>query len=162
MKSTLTDWISSLKKHLIRKWIEPPKPLGPCLTTVWGILQAISEKPEIWQKSFRNASPGFYEQVAKPTLAWGYPAWTTWLCLTKSEFSMMPSGALDRICFHESCYCKQERHFLFWGYAKKMSDNGSDTGHFTQASWVRIKTFIIHSKQKRWDQKYRLDSKLVG
>ena len=81
MKSTLTDWISSLKKHLIRKWIEPPKPLSPCLTTVWGILQAISGKPEIWQKSFRDASPGFYGQVAKPTLAWGYPAWATWLGL---------------------------------------------------------------------------------
>ena len=45
--------------------------------------------------------------------------------------------------------------FGFGGSAKKMNDNGSDTGNFTQASWVRIKTFIIHSKQKGWDQKHR-------
>ena len=145
---------------MIRKWIEPPKPLGPCLKTVWGILQAISGKPEIWQKSFRDASPGFYGQVAKPTLAWATwlelpgQAKPTWLCLTKSEFSMTPSGALYGICFHESCYFKQERHFLFW-CAKKMNDNGSDTWNFTRESRVRIKTFIIHSKQKGWDQKHR-------
>ena len=93
--------------------------------SVWGILHAISGKPEIWQKSFRDASPRFYGQVAKPTLAWA-----TWLelpcqakptlaCLIESEFSMTPSGALDGICFHESCYCKQERHFLFWQFRQE-------------------------------------------
>ena len=129
--------------------------------SIWGILHAISGKPEIWQKSFRDASPGFYGQVAKPTLAWATwlelpgQAKPTWLCLTKSEFSMTPSGALYGICFHESCYFKQERHFLFCLFAKKVNDNGSDTWNFTRASWVRIKTFIIHSKQKGWDQKHR-------
>ena len=53
--------------------------------SVWGILHAISGKPEIWQKSFRDASPRFYGQVAKPTLAWA-----TWL--SQADF-----GLSDRI-----------------------------------------------------------------
>ena len=83
--SPLTDWFLAFKLG-IRKWIEPSKSLGPCLMSVWGILHAISGKPEIWQKSFRDASPRFYGQVAKPTLAWA-----TWPELPGLSYLVKPS-----------------------------------------------------------------------
>ena len=156
----LTDWFLALKT-LDPEMDRTTQTFRPMLDDNLGYFAGNIRKTWNLAKSFRDASPGFYRQVAKPTLAWATwlelpgQAKPNWLCLTKSEFSMTPSGALDGICFHESCYFKQERHFLFCLFAKKMNDNGSDTWNFTQASWVRIKTFIIHSKQKGWDQKHR-------
>ena len=124
--SPLADWISSLKKHMIRKWIEPPKPLGPCLKTVWGILQAISGKPEIWQKSFRDASPGFYGQVAKPTLAWATwlelpgQAKPTWLCLTKSEFLWRQAAPFMGFVFMNLAISSKNGTFCFGAPRKWM------------------------------------------
>ena len=164
MKST-DNWLLAFK-HLIRKWIEPSKSLGPCLMSVWGILHAISGKPEIWQKSFRDASPKFYGQIAKLTLAWA-----TWPELPGLSYLVKPSqlgfvwpkrnfqwrqaAPLMGFAFMNLAIASKNGIFCFGNSAKKMNDNSSDTWNFTQASWVRIKTFIIHSKQKGWDQKHR-------
>ena len=137
--SQLTDWFFLALKTLDPEMDRITQILSTCLNISLGTLPEISRKPEIWQKSFREASPRFYEQTTQANFGF------VWL---NRNFLWCQAAPLMGFVFMNLATSSKNGTFCFGGSDKKMSDNGSDTGHFTRASWVRIKTFIIHSKQK--------------
>ena len=101
--------------------------LSTCLNISLGTLPEISRKPKIWQKSFREASPRFYEQITQANIGFVWPNWNLLWC---------QDGTFD-----------DANHFLMNLAISSNSDifcfGGSD-----KEMKIMNQNFIIHSKQK--------------
>ena len=123
-------------KLLIRKRIEPPKFLSTCLTVNLGTLHVISRKPKIWQKSFREASPRFYEQITQANIGF------VWL---NRNFLWCQDGTFDDAnhFLMNLAIPSNSDIFCFGGSDKEMSNNESKLHYSFKTKMIKSKVPLV-------------------
>ena len=114
--------------------------LSTCLNISLGTLPEISRKPKIWQKSFREASPRFYEQTTQANFGF------VWL--NRNILWCQTAPLMTLIILMNLAISSNSDIFCFGGSDKEMK--------------IMNQNFIIHSKQKIIKSKVPLGIRTVG